>query len=229
VKSCRAVVFDLDDTLYPERDFVLGGFRAAARWAEEHLGLEANEGYLDLCRLYQSGVRGDTFDRWIGGQGLDCGAIVPRLVHVYREHHPSLEPYPGVRELLERIRLVHRVGLLSDGFLSVQRRKVDALGIEPLFDAIVFSDEWGWDAWKPSTRPYVAVLQQLKVPAGSAIYVADNPRKDFLGARQIGMQTVQVRRPGGEYAFASPPTADHAADVVVEDLEDLCWLRGGRS
>jgi putative hydrolase of the HAD superfamily len=220
VNAWRAVVFDLDDTLYPERDFVLGGFLAAARWAETHLGIPADDGYTELRRLYESGVRGDTFNRWLEALGIEAAPIVPRLVDAYRRHEPRLEPFPDAVGVLYRLRPRLRVGLLSDGYLDVQRRKLDALNVAHLFDAVVFSDEWGREAWKPSTRPFLAILEQLQVAAASTVYVADNPLKDFLGARQLGISTVQVVRAGGEYASVAAPTPTHAADHVVRDLAE---------
>ncbi|HNV01861.1 MAG TPA: HAD family hydrolase [Vicinamibacterales bacterium] len=217
----RAVVFDLDDTLYPERDFVLGGFGAVAAWGETHLGIPKDEGYRALLRMYEDGVRGDTFDRWLGARGIDPGPIVPQLVDAYRRHAPRIAPFPGVPAMLGRLRAGHRVGLVSDGFLAVQRRKLDALGIGSLFDAVVFSDEWGRDGWKPSPAPFLAALERLGVAADSAVYVGDNPLKDFLGARLAGMRTVQVRRPGGEYCRAVAPTKAHEADRVLRDLDEL--------
>ena len=57
VPKWRAIVFDLDDTLYPERDYVLSGFRAIARWAAEHLRIPAEDGYRELAELFAAGVR----------------------------------------------------------------------------------------------------------------------------------------------------------------------------
>ena len=216
----RAVVFDLDDTLYPERDFVLGGFQAAARWAEAHLGVPADDGRDELWRLYESGVRGDTFDRWLDARGIEAAPVVPRLVDAYRRHEPRLAPFPEVEGVLTRLRTRLRLGLLSDGFLDVQRRKLDALGFARLFDAVVFSDEWGRQAWKPSAQPFLAILDRLEIAAGATVYVADNPLKDFLGARRLGIHTIQVLRPGGEYAGAVAPTPEHAADQVVRGLAE---------
>ena len=224
MSGLRAVVFDLDDTLYPERDFVLGGFRAVAAWADLHLGVPATGGYGELRGLYESGVRGSTFDRWLTHHGCEAGPSVPQLIDVYRRHEPEITPFPGVPELLERLRRTFRVGLLSDGFLDVQQRKLDALGIRHLFDAVVFSDEWGREAWKPSPRPCLAALERLGVDAPSTVYVADNPLKDFVGARHVGLRSVQVLRPDGEYAKAVPPTPAHAADEVIRELGDLVGL-----
>ena len=216
----RAVVFDMDDTLYPERQFVLSGFRAVANWLEPRAGLPADRCLAELQSFYEAGVRGDTFDRWLTGHGFPT-TWAPGMVEVYRDHEPLLDPFPGVRELLARLRLSVKLGLLSDGYLAVQRRKLAALGLADQFDAVVFSDAWGRAAWKPSTRPFLEALRLLDTPATAAIYVADNPAKDFLGARQIGMGTIWLRRPGGEYALLEPPSPAHAPDLTVASLDEL--------
>lgn len=217
----QAIVFDLDDTLYPEHDFVLSGFRAVARWAQEHLSIPSGQGYADLCMLHASGVRGDTFNRWLVAQGFADEALLAQLVQVYRQHLPRLVPFVEVPGLLDRLHRHYRIGLISDGYLDVQRRKLDALELENCFDAIVFSDEFGRTAWKPSIKPFEVILQRLDVAAPATIYVADNPLKDFLGARQTGMFTVRVQRPGCEYAHLAPLTPEHAPDQTFHDLTAL--------
>jgi putative hydrolase of the HAD superfamily len=221
VSGWQAIVFDLDDTLYPERDYVRSGFAAVAAWSESRLGVDAAEGRADLQALFDRGVRGTTFDEWLRARGLPREPWIAQLVDVYRAHEPSLCCFPGVRELLRALGERHRLGLVSDGLLAVQRRKLAALGIEGFFDAVVFSDEGGRAAWKPSPRPFRIVLERLRVPPARAVYVADNAAKDFLGARRAGMGTVWVRRPGGEYASLDPPSADHAPDREIADLSFL--------
>jgi len=222
----QAVVFDLDDTLYPERDFVLSGFRAVAQWAETHLGIGAEHGYRQLCSLYTAGIRGDTFNRWLHAQGMSAPNLPQQLVKVYREHTPSLTPFRGVLDVLSRLRSGHRLGLVSDGYIDVQRRKLAALGLETQFDAVVFSDYWGREAWKPSTRPFEEVLRRLGVAACFAVYVADNPIKDFVGARGAGMSSVWTRHPDGEYAQLVPPTPQHAPDYTIGSFAEFENLLG---
>jgi len=221
VSRWQAIVFDLDDTLYPERDYVLSGFRAVAAWAETHLSIPTGQGFTELKRLYEQGVRGDTFDRWLAAHRMLPDALVPQLVQVYREHEPRLTPFPEVPELLDSLHRRYRMGLLTDGYLAVQKRKLDALGLARHFDAIVFSDEWGREAWKPNTKPFEAALQRLGVDASSAVYIAYNPLKDFVGARQVGLTALWVRRAGGEYVHQNPPTSQHAADLMISSLSEL--------
>jgi len=221
----QAIVFDLDDTLYPERAYTLSGFQAVVTWAEEHLGIPHHQGFAELRRLFEEGVRGDTFNRWLESHGFQPDDWVPQMVQVYREHNPHIEPYPEVPELLQRLRPRYRLGLVSDGYAEVQRRKLAALGLTSCFDALVFSDEWGREAWKPNTWPFETVLERLGVTGPEAIYVADNPHKDFLGARQVGMWTVRVRRSDGLYSHLEPPSSEHAPDVEIETLSELeTWL-----
>jgi putative hydrolase of the HAD superfamily len=221
VSRWQAIIFDLDDTLYPERDYVLSGFRAVAAWAEEHLGIQSEQGWAELRLLFEQGVRGETFNRWLAAHDRKHDGLVQRLVQVYREHQPVLTPFPGVPKLLDSLRRRYRLGLVSDGYLAVQRRKLAALDLADRFDAVVFSDQWGREAWKPSTRPFNAVLDRLAIGAAASAYVADNPSKDFLGARQVGMFTVWMRRSDGVYAHLSPPTAQHAPDLIISSLEEL--------
>ena len=180
IRALPAVVFDLDDTLYPEHDYVLSGFQAVSRWSAENLGIDADTAFDELAEFHRAGVRGDTFDRWLHKHGLRAETWTLQLVDVYREHKPRLACFPEVPAVLAELRKSYSIGLVSDGYLEVQRRKLEGLGLFTSFDAIVFSDELGRDAWKPSTRPFREILRRLRVDAHQAVYVADNPLKDFL-------------------------------------------------
>jgi putative hydrolase of the HAD superfamily len=103
----------------------------------------------------------------------------------------------------------------------VQQRKLTALGIGPLFDGVVFSDELGRDHWKPSTLPFELISERLGVKPEQAVYVGENSLKDFLGARQAGMRTIRVLGPAGFYTYESPPSVEHAADLEIDSLAHL--------
>jgi len=211
----------MDDTLYPERDFVLSGFRAVSDWVERTLGIPSDQSYAELKSLSEKGVRGDTFDRWLALHELPSADLEAQMVRIYRDHLPSLTPFPQVPELLDSLGRRYRLGLLSDGYLAVQRRKLDALGLSHHFDAIVFSDEWGREAWKPSPKPYLIALQRLAADAARSVYVADNATKDFLGTRRLGIFGIWVRRSNGVYAHLEPPTPQHMPDLTITSLVKL--------
>ena len=91
----RGVVFDVDDTLYDERDYVRSGFTAVANVAAtspEEAATLAEWLYVG----FQQGVRGDAFDR-LRAAFPEVGRRVstPGLIDVYRRHRPSIVLAPG--------------------------------------------------------------------------------------------------------------------------------------
>ncbi len=217
----QAIVFDLDDTLYAERAYVRSGFRAVAAWLEEVLHVSSTEVFNELDAIFEAGNRSHTFDSLLERRGMLRAVRVETLLAVYRSHEPTIDLYPGMRELLKRLRRRYRLGLVSDGSLAVQRRKVSALEIEALLDAIVLSDKWGREAWKPSTVPFREVLRKLGVAAQQAVYVADNMVKDFAGPASVGMHTIRLRWPTGLYSHLDAPSLKDAPEWEVQDAESL--------
>lgn len=223
-----AVVFDLDDTLYLERDYVRSGYRAVGRVLRERRGCDT--AFEDW--LWDRFVRGESdraFDALSDyfGLGLDRSDIA-ELVDVYRTHLPKIQPIPDVVELLMDLRKVAKLGLLSDGYLPAQELKFNALGLEELFDAVVFTENLGRQCWKPSTAGFQRVCQILDVPHEWCTYVADNPHKDFLGPNRLGWRSVHLLFDGQIHAHHEPPTGGAPADVVgsVDELRELLRQRG---
>lgn len=216
-----AIVFDLDDTLYPERSYNLSGFSAVGAYVLGHHGID---GFGQACvELYQSGARGDIFDQ--ASQRLGVALPMEALVAAYRDHAPHIDLFDDARDALRKLKGRHPLGLLTDGYAGVQRRKIAALGIEPLFDSIVVSDELGRDAWKPSPKPYERTMAQLAGQADRFVYIADNPAKDFVTARALGWDTVMVKRPTAVHR--AEPQPGHEADKLVMDMNDIPWERLG--
>ena len=104
-----------------------------------------------------------------------------------------------------------------------QRRKIRALGLEQFISCRVITDELGREFWKPSLEPYRRVMAQFPGPAEGYVYIGDNPRKDFIGARQLGWRTVRVRRAEGEHADYQP-IATEAAEAEIVNLLSLRQL-----
>ncbi|WP_161626669.1 HAD family hydrolase [Desulfatiglans anilini] len=217
----RAVIFDLDDTLYPEQEFVLSGFRSVSKWAQVHLNIPERESFRILTQLFSEGVRGDTFNRWLEIHGRSQ-EIIPSLLRVYREHKPCIKPFPEVTNILSDLRKNYQIGLLSDGYFSVQQAKLLSLGLSDFFDVILFTDELGRANWKPSITPFREISRRLGLDNPvQAVYVGDNPVKDFFGAKQIGMGTIWIKRDKGEYVHMQPPTADHQPMFELNSLANL--------
>ena len=218
----RVIVFDLDDTLYPEADFVQSGHRVIAEqvWKDFNIDIEP-----ELRRRFSAGQRGDLMSTVLS----DLRMInVPKdyvgkvLVPLYRNHMPKIQPYVETVPVLTELRMRgHRLALLTDGWSGVQRRKLNALGLADLFDEIIFTDELGQDAWKPSTKGFERILKAFDVRGEEAMYVSDNPYKDFLATQQLGMHSVRIVRPCTEYGEVVAPSIKHKPQRTIQQLREL--------
>ncbi len=124
---------------------------------------------------------------------------------VYRDHRPDIRPFPGVVALLEALKPTYRLAILTDGYLRTQKLKLEALDLQRFFDTVVFTDELGRDAWKPNPVAFRVILERLGVLPEEAVYVGDNPLKDFIAARRAGMHSISTQRAEGVYGGHRPP------------------------
>ncbi len=230
VPAWRAVGFDLDDTLYPERAFVSSGFEAAGRWLEVELGLPAQTTMKELAVLFEAGVRGDTFDRWLAAHHLPREPYRDGMLQAYRSHRPRLSPFADIPAGLDRLRTVYRLGLATEGARAVQEAKLEAIGLRDRFDAVVILGEEDRSRWKPDPWPLGRLAEALRVSATEMVYVGDNPQKDFEAARRAGMMSVRLRRADGLHAGEEPATRQARPDAEVTDMTGLeSWLKSGGS
>jgi putative hydrolase of the HAD superfamily len=216
------VVFDLDDTLYDEVDYCRSGFRAVSRFLAKVSAISCSDDvFACLWRHFENGNRRETFNAALQELGMPYdGPFIAQLVEVYRCHRPDITLPPESRAVLDELQRDYPLALLTDGFLPAQRLKVQALGIERYFRTIVYTEELGRRFWKPSPIGFERLIERLEVPAEQMAYVADNEAKDFIAPNQLGMFTVQVRRP----ACLHPPggcPSNAAAKAGIDRLNDL--------
>jgi putative hydrolase of the HAD superfamily len=218
----RGLVFDLDDTLYDEVDYVRSGFgavaRAAGRTAAE---VDALTGWLDVA--FERGARGDTFDR-LRAAYPDVAARFPTsaLVDVYRAHRPDIHLTDDICDLLDRLcELGLRLGVLTDGPVASQAAKAAALGLDRWFEPILITGSHDATFAKPGTAGFTAIADAWGLPAPELAYVGDNPAKDFIGPHRLGWAAIRVSRPGQLHHGLEPIDDAHAADIVIDDLSAL--------
>jgi putative hydrolase of the HAD superfamily len=217
--TVAAIVFDLDDTLYLERDFVRSGFHAVDSYIAD---LHLTPGFFDgAWTLFQAGRRGDIFDRVLRSLEIPTNAdFIRDLVGIYRNHKPSIQLAPDAEEALTASCRSHPMALLTDGFRRTQERKVEALGLVERLRPIVYTDSFGRAMWKPHPRGFTAIQDRLGLQPHQLAYVADNPLKDFVTPRRLGWRTIRVRRPEGQYAHLCVERAKEA-DCTITSLGEL--------
>jgi putative hydrolase of the HAD superfamily len=217
------LIFDLDDTLYPESEYILGGFRAAASAVEEGWGYPAEETYGELEQIFASAPGAAVFDEWLARRGgRDAGGEVRDLMlAAYRGHRPKLRLFADAAWALDCLSPDRRFGLLTDGRSESQRYKIEALGIVNTFRDIVVTDEMGLSWRKPDPRGFELLLDRLGCPPKDAVYIADNPAKDFTAPSLLGMGSVRIRRPCGRYRGLEATSAEAAATAEIGSLFEL--------
>lgn len=210
------LAFDLDDTLYDESQFVRGGLRAAAGLIAVESGIPRGriERWL-LARVRRD--RNHVLDDACAVFGLPRRVWLRQLVAAYRGHAPSLRLHGDARRCLHRFRTLP-LYVVTDGNARVQEAKARALGLSALVKRVLPTHRWGRAAAKPATLCFERILAAEGCPAAQALYVGDNPAKDFVGIRRLGWRTIRILR--GPHAGVRAD-ARHAADVDIRTLDEL--------
>lgn len=224
----QMVVFDLDDTLYPEKDFVRGGLEAAARRLDERQGRPTGALEVFLEILERRGVD-HLFDQGLPDMGVPPEPdLIRDLVEAFRNHKPRITPHAGVTDLLQRlVDRGARLGLITDGPLPVQRGKWDALGLTVPFDPVLFTDGLGGrERWKPHPAAFQEVQQQTGLSGKALAMVGDRPDKDFPAPDSLGWRTLRVMYPGSFHEDDTDTIGDRPSARCVEELGNVLmnWL-----
>jgi putative hydrolase of the HAD superfamily len=201
--SDTVVVFDLDDTLYPEEAYVRSGIAAACRLAADLYGIDHAPG---LLTLRDEGQRD-----WLTAL---CTLLPPApgireaLLWAYRLHPPTIALAPEVRAIVDlAIGKARATAILTDGRSITQRQKLRALGLCSL--PAYISDEYG-NRDKPD------------FPSNRYLYVADNPAKDFVTPKALGWRTVGVIGQAGRiHARELDLPSTYSPDLWISSLDQL--------
>jgi putative hydrolase of the HAD superfamily len=198
------IVFDLDDTLYLERDYVRSGFRAVDRWAEAELGVSDVGGA--AWRLFLHGVRGRTLDEAFALLGHPLTATErSKAIKVYRCHLPSIRLCPDASEVLDSWPEAVDAAIITDGPVGSQRAKLSALHLGmSIKEAVVTAEHAGWS--KPAVDAFRHVQRRFAARPSECVYIADNPIKDFIAPIALGWHTARIRRNGSLHELVPSPT-----------------------
>ncbi|WP_296662674.1 HAD family hydrolase [Paraburkholderia sp.] len=219
------LIFDLDDTLYPEKSFVDSGFRAVASWMQQQYGWDDQLSLGRMNAILSEKGRGAVFNQWLAENGVASRKAVLRCIQVYRHHMPAISLYPQARSILAR--LGSKPYLVTDGHKVVQYNKVKALHLENQCAKVLLTHRYGIQHEKPSTLCFQRILERERCDWTDLIYVGDNPAKDFVGLNPIGVRTIRVKTGGHANVLAKPGfDAQHTIDdlsLLPDVLPDIDW------
>jgi HAD superfamily hydrolase (TIGR01549 family) len=229
----KAVLFDLDDTLFDHRHSSRSGLQAIQqRYAcfqratideleqahialleEVHLLVLRSEISLQQART----IRMERLFAQFGEQRSRARA--EEAASLYREaYQVARQTVPGTIALLEALRPSVKIGIVSNNLLAEQQEKLRHLGLEGHIDALVVSEEVG--IAKPDARIFQVALERLHCHAEEAVMVGDAWQNDIVGARGAGIRAIWLNR----YGTACPdPSLAHEI-TAFEPVEVLLAL-----
>lgn len=183
-----AVIFDLDDTLYSEKQYIRSGYKKIA----EYFNIPDMEEEMWNC--FENG--GKAIDEVLKAHGLISKK--EQALYIYRFQEPKISLYSGVGELLIRIKKKKKIGIITDGRPEGQRAKLKALNIN--VDKVIITDELGGTEYrKPNPKAFEIMQKELNIEFEKMVYVGDNIKKDFIAPQKLGMKYIWFKNPDGLY------------------------------
>ena len=223
----KAILFDLDDTLWPIAPVILQAEQTLHAWLQQHaprvadrfsienlrqarLALLASqpEFHLDLGALRRAGLTSAFEDA-----GEDLDKVEHAMVHFFAARNAVI-PYDDVVPGLLRLKGRSLIGSISNGNADLQ-----AIGLAHHFQVSVAAHQLG--CAKPDAAIFHAACEQLGVAPADALYVGDDVLLDVQAAQRAGLRAVWLNRSG---------SSAHLAHGVVPDAicasfdELLDWL-----
>lgn len=187
LKNLKAVILDLDDTIYPERDYVLSGYREI----ERELGISSDK----LFKAFEEGK--PAIDAVLSEEGkLE---LKEECLYIYRNHEPKIQAYDGIKDMINNLRSRGIfVGIITDGRPNGQNAKLNALKLQ--VDQVIITDELGGPSFrKPCDIAFRIMQKHANCDYGKMVYIGDNPVKDFVAPMQLGMQSICFENKDGLY------------------------------
>jgi len=184
------LIFDLDDTLYSEESYAVSGYRAVSNYISMTYGVQAIDSLGILLEALESGQREEAFQRLVASKELPNKAL-NQCITVYRKHTPEIQLDVAAQKILTRYSDIHKY-LVTDGNKIVQRNKVKALKLDGIMERCFITHAYGLHAAKPSIYCFQKIKEIEGVDWADLVYVGDDPRKDFVNLKPLGVTTVRV-------------------------------------
>jgi HAD superfamily hydrolase (TIGR01509 family) len=223
----RAVLFDVDDTLFDRR--------RAQRKVARLLAVQFPDLFatLDICEVVTAFVESDRMATlefestglvesaragrmgiWLGLLGLPTGQAT-ELSKAYVEIYPKVHaPVAGAERAVAELAKGLRLGVVSNGISDVQYQKIETLGLRGLFDCVLLSEEVG--VRKPDPLIFWLAAQGLGVKPQECLHVGDSYEADVVGATRAGMHACWFNPAG-----APLPNAEVRPALEIRALCDL--------
>ncbi|WP_332876618.1 HAD family hydrolase [Massilia sp. S19_KUP03_FR1] len=228
----HAVLFDLDDTLWPIGPVIARAEELVQAWLAQHapgvaqrfsiealrsarmaLLQEQPDFHLDFGALRRAGLHAAFAEAGEDASGVE------HAMQVYYKARNTIELYEDVLPALQEIGALAVVGSISNGNADLQ-----TIGLAQHFSFSLSAGAHG--SAKPDPGIFLAACAAMGVAPQDAVYVGDDILLDVQGAQRAGLRAVWLNRTG------STRHLEHGVvpDAICRDFTELLeWLRGQRA
>ncbi|GIP19114.1 haloacid dehalogenase [Paenibacillus montaniterrae] len=214
----KVIVFDLDDTLYDEYEYVKSGFQAVSEYLWREFGFDTNETYNRMWNSLKCEGRGTIFDGLLKYFGITQRKYVKKCLSVYRLHQPEIILPKESNEILRQLHKKVPLYLVTDGNKVVQANKIYALRLEMYMKKCYITYRYGHAKSKPSPYCFQLIAKSEGVSTADIVYIGDNPKKDFVGIKPLGFRTIRVMT--GQHSQVEMPI-QYEAELRINHISDL--------
>ena len=230
IPDLAAVLFDLDDTLHDDTNAYQSATRDVAEEIAASHGVDAGkifDTYVEAASRFwhalsvehlKMPVADSRLELWeaaLAAVGIrDDETIRTAALRYGDRRRGHYTPFPGALELLAQLRRRGlKLGLITNGFAETHYEKLELLGFERAFDAVLCADEVGM--LKPDPRIFLHACELLGTEPSRAAMVGDRYFRDITGAREAGLYTIYVRMREEKIPAGEGP------DVSVNGIEEV--------
>ena len=215
----KVIIFDLDDTLYNEIEFVHSGFREVAKRFSKISSIDEDKYYSFMLNELKMKGRGKVFDNVLKTFNLYSKKNVKKSISFYRTHIPNINLPKESIEILTYFKNKNiPIYIVTDGNKLVQANKIKALKLDKFVSKSFITHRYGKIHAKPSTYCFEKIAKTEDVNFKNIVYIADNVNKDFINIKKLGFQTIRIQK--GMFKEAIRPIQYHAK-YEIDNIIDL--------
>ena len=218
----KAVIFDFDNTLMDFMKMKKASVESAVDYMiDAGLNIKKSEMIEKIFKVYwEEGIEDQNiFDKVLLREfgEIDYKILAAGIVGYRKAKEAYMVLYPHVRLCLSELtKMGIRLGVVSDAPRLGVWIRIVSLGLHHYFEKVVTFDDVG--ERKPSPKPFLKILDEMKIEPSSAIMVGDWAERDIVGAKNIGMITAWAKY-GNQF-----DTKNSGADFELEDIYDLVGI-----
>jgi uncharacterized cofD-like protein len=215
MSKIKAIIFDLDDTLYDTTAQRIDKALKAAVEAMVKSGLNCSveDGFRAIKEIIKKNPLGERFLKLAEQHNADEAVCEIGKKAYYGFESDELSLFPGVRELLKKLKNDYTLILVTFGEPKTQNKKVELLGIKELFDISLITQN------PDKEEVFLEALDKIGIKQNRILCVGDRIDSEIRIANKLGMTTVRIMH--GMYQNLKAKSALENPDFTIKNLKEI--------